>query len=78
MPSLLNDGVTLKAGLYFIMVDPVWDRSADTDHDYKKVYIDIYAPFEVPIKEIEKDEGRALIAAAYSHHAQTRDYEMDE
>ena len=45
MQSLLNDDLTLAAGDYTLMVDPVWNDCVNNDpFEYKKVLIDIYGP----------------------------------
>jgi hypothetical protein len=44
MFSLTNEDLNLTAGEYVIMIDPIWNASAKADLEYKKIYIDIYAP----------------------------------
>ena len=41
--SLMNENVELKAGKYIIMVDPLWNESANFDRCYKEIIVDIYA-----------------------------------
>ena len=44
MFSLLNQKIVLKPGKYIVLVDPLWDDSADNDQSYKEVLVDVYAP----------------------------------
>lgn len=45
MQSLLNDELTLDAGNYCLMVDPIWNPIAQKDpRNFKKVLLDIYGP----------------------------------
>ncbi len=57
MFSLTNEDLNLTAGEYVIMIDPIWNASAKTDLEYKKIYIDIYAPLQVELKPIDDRAG---------------------
>lgn len=45
--SLLVEKIALKPGKYIVMVDPLWNESAENHHLYKEVLIDIYCPESV-------------------------------
>lgn len=49
--SLLNikENITLKPGKYIVMVDPLWNETADNDAMYREVLLDIYAPETVDL-----------------------------
>ena len=43
MFSVENKDLILSPGEYILMVDPIWDKSAEFDSAYKDVLIDIYS-----------------------------------
>ena len=49
--SLLNikENISLQPGRYVVMVDPLWNDTADNDSMYREVLIDIFAPENVEI-----------------------------
>lgn len=67
--SLMNENVELKAGKYIIMVDPLWNESANLDRCYKEVMVDIYAPEAVYIDQVDDAPGFELMAKALKRHA---------
>ena len=64
MFSLMNDKVTLKAGKYILMVDPVWNETTPNSHSYKDVIVDIYAPEGVDLAQVEDQVGMQVFARA--------------
>jgi hypothetical protein len=40
--SCIAEGI-LEPGLYKLIIDPVFDKTADSNADYKKVVIDVYS-----------------------------------
>jgi len=38
---VLDEGV-LEAGTYSVLIEPVWNESADTNSDYRKIIVDLY------------------------------------
>jgi len=49
MFSLLNQKITLAAGKYIFMIDPVWNSTVQNDEQYREVLVDIYAPMPVSL-----------------------------
>ena len=43
------DEGTLEAGEYHILVDPVWDPTAEKDDDYKDILIDVYCVQDIDV-----------------------------
>lgn len=54
MFSLLNDDIELEAGEYVFMVDPLWNESAGFEEDYTDVLLDVLAPVDTMIKEVDQ------------------------
>lgn len=72
MHSLLNDETTLTEGSYCLMIDPIWHSSAENDpQEFKRVLVDIYAPEEVYLDEVDSEEGLELLARSFKHASQT-------
>jgi len=45
MQSLLNDNLTLTAGTYCVMIDPIWNECVSSDPQaYMTMLLDAYAP----------------------------------
>lgn len=53
MFSLLNQKISLRAGKYVFMIDPIWNTTVDNDPLYKEVLVDIYAPDSVNLSQID-------------------------
>ena len=70
--SLLNEQVTLKAGKYIVMIDPLWNESVQNDDMYREVLIDVYAPEVVELDAIEDSVGMQHLEKALKHAAKTR------
>lgn len=47
MFSLLNKKITMKAGKYIVMIDPVWNSTVKNNDLYREIMVDIYAPESV-------------------------------
>ena len=67
--SLLTEKIVLKPGKYIIMVDPMWNKSAENDRLYREVLVDIYCPEAVALDQVEDARGMQYFAAALKHHA---------
>ena len=67
--SLLSEQETLKPGTYIIMVDPLWNKSAELNRAYKDVIIDIYAPEAISIDQMGDVAGFQCFAKALKRHA---------
>ena len=39
--SLTNDDITLMPGNYMVMIDPLWNDSANLSGKYKEILVDI-------------------------------------
>ena len=68
--SLMNEHDVLKPGKYVIMVDPLWNKSAELNRQYKEVMLDIYAPEAVLIDQLDDATGFKYFAEALKRHAQ--------
>lgn len=55
--SLLNSKIALKPGKYIIMIDPLWNATAENNDMYREVLIDIYAPLQVELNQVEDVKG---------------------
>jgi len=55
--SLLNSKIALKPGKYIIMIDPLWNASVENNDMYREVLIDIYAPIQVELNQVEDVKG---------------------
>lgn len=42
---LENENVSLTAGEYIVMIDPIWNSKAKQDKLYKDIHIDIYSTY---------------------------------
>ena len=73
--SLLNQKITLNAGKYYFMVDPIWNTSTDNAEEYKEVLIDIYGPRAVDIEPVSDAEGMEHLSRAFKHAAKTKNLE---
>lgn len=69
--SLLNikENITLKPGKYIVMVDPLWNETADNDAMYREVLLDIYAPETVDLDQVSDDKGMQCLEKAMKHAA---------
>ena len=62
MLSLENkDVVSIPAGEYIVLIDPIWDETAKNDKAYFEINADVFGPQNVALTEIEKDHGRELL-----------------
>ena len=67
-----------------IMIDPVWNEEADNDNSYKEVLVDVYAPEQVELKQVDDFVGLKIFAAAAKNVAQNkvpeeeRDFYLEE
>ena len=55
--SLGNSDVFLKPGVYDLMIDPMWDESANNNPEYKKVLLDIYSIYKTIIVPLKFESG---------------------
>ena len=63
MQSLLIDHLTLAAGTYCVMIDPIWNASVSINPLLHKIVIlDAYAPAVFKLEEIEHSNGINLLA----------------
>ena len=70
--SLMSEDMTLPAGRYVLMVDPVWNRVAESDpSQFKQVLIDVYAPEAFDLELEDQKEGLEILASALKHAART-------
>ena len=76
--SLLNEKVVLEPGTYVVMVDPHWNETSDNDPGYREVLLDIYAPKQVTMSEVDTATGMHLLAQSLKHAARTRTAESDK
>jgi len=51
--SLTNDDITLMPGNYMVMIDPLWNDSANLSGKYKEILVDIYAAENVMIDQVD-------------------------
>jgi hypothetical protein len=51
---LLDDRV-LEAGSYSVLIEPVWDDSAELSEEYRNITIDFYCTQEIHIKKGKSD-----------------------
>ena len=60
--SLENKDLVLPPGDYVLMVDPIWDESADNDSAYRDVLVDIYGPESTTIMPVADAYGMEVLA----------------
>jgi len=46
------------------MIDPIWNNTVHNDDIYKEVMVDIYAPDQVNLSQVEDDHGMQILARA--------------
>ena len=51
--SLTNDDITLMPGNYMVMIDPLWNDSANLSGKFKEILVDIYAAENVMIDQVD-------------------------
>ena len=56
----------MKAGNYTILVDPIWNESANLDPDFKKVLIDIYCPEILDLHAVPDQTGIKLLEKTFA------------
>ena len=71
MFSLLNQKITLAAGKYIFMIDPVWNSTVQNDEQYREVLVDIYAPMPVSLSQVDDAMGMQVLARALKGAAMT-------
>ena len=69
--SLTNDDITLMPGNYMVMIDPLWNDSANLSGKFKEILVDIYASENVMIDQVDDQAGYECFGKALKHHAQT-------
>ena len=72
MFSLENTDLVLPPGAYVMMIDPIWDPTANNDGAYRDVLVDIYGPESPPIMPVDESYGKKLLAKALKHAAMTK------
>ena len=53
MQSMLNHKITLEAGKYIFMIDPIWNDTVQNNDQYREILIDIYAPSAVALSQVD-------------------------
>ena len=73
MLSLENkDVVSIPAGEYTVLIDPIWDETAKNDKAYFEISVDVYGPQNVALKEIEKEHGREVLKQSIKNYARNK------
>ena len=54
----------MQPGKYVFMIDPIWNSTVHNDDIYKEVMVDIYAPDQVNLSQVEDDHGMQILARA--------------
>ena len=72
MFSLENKNLVLPPGEYVLMVDPIWNESADNNSAYRDVLVDIYGPESTKIMPVDDSYGMKVLAEALKHAAMTK------
>lgn len=57
MFSLMNHKISLEAGKYIFMIDPVWNSTVENNDEYREVMIDVYAPVPINLTQVEDNMG---------------------
>ena len=63
-PSFGNIDLQLQPGDYDLMVDPLWNESADKHPEYKKVLVEIYSICDTTIVPISHESGMDALVTA--------------
>ena len=56
-----RDLVSIAAGEYTVLIDPIWDETAKNDKSYLEINVDVFGPQNVALREIERVNGMDLL-----------------
>ena len=69
--SLHVEDVVLPPGDYIVMIDPIWNEKSERNPLNKQVLIDIYAPQQLNLQQVQNYEGLEIFANCIRHAAIT-------
>ena len=67
----IKENIVLKPGKYIVMVDPLFNETAENDPMYREVLVDIYAPETVNIDQVSDEKGLVCLERAMKNAAKT-------
>ena len=67
----IREDITLKPGKYIVMVDPLWNETAENDPMYREILVDIYAPETVNLDQVSDEKGMQCLERAMKNAAKT-------
>jgi len=73
MFSMLDHDEVLTAGTYVFMVDPIFNKQADVDEDYKRISIGVYASRTIDLHRMPRKDGMNAIVSAFRTRAARED-----